>query len=165
MSVALFSPKYWMKIPPYDLSTTQEAGFCPPCLAQYVSYPTSCEESALSGKETQEETTHEEESCAMTSPSPDAEALLQERCAQKQVSLPMMFSARSDAMTRPFSAEEQDELTVHIFSGHLTKNHLWRDCLVVEGPRQMHRLANDGDTAMLQIDMAGPITWSDDGFN
>ena len=56
-----------------------------------------------------------------------------------------------------------------IQSGHLTKSHLCnlgRGCLPAEGPRRIHRRIRDvnKDTHALHLDIAGPLTKSDDEY-
>ena len=54
---------------------------------------------------------------------------------QEHVSLPMRFPASCDGEIKPLYSKEQDELKAHVLSGHLTKRHLCRGCLVAEGRR------------------------------
>ena len=167
VSLALFSPRSWTRISPHALSELQDAGFYPPRSVQHVFYPPSCEEQAMNGEDAQEEITHKEEPLELKPPSPEEEAILQEWCNQEHVSLPMSFPASSDGEIKPLSSTEQDELKAHVLSGHLTKCHLCRGCLIAEGPRRVHRTVRDVDKAThtLHIDIAGPITRSDDGYN
>ena len=66
----------------------------------------------------------------------------------------------------PLDNDAMEELKKHIQSGHLTKSHLWKGCLAAEGPRRIHRRVRDVDKAthVLHIDIAGPLTKSDDGY-
>ena len=77
------------------------------------------------------------------------------------------FFASSNGEVKPLSTEELDELKAHINSGHLTKSHLCKGCLISEGARRMHRSVRDVDKAThtLHIDIAGPLTLSDDGYS
>ena len=81
--------------------------------------------------------------------------------------LPYLSPASSNGEVQPLSAEELDELKAHINSGHLTKSHLCKGCLLSEGPRRMHQSVRDVDKAThtLHIDIAGPLTLSDDGYS
>ena len=58
----------------------------------------------------------------------------------------MSFPASSDGEIKPLSSTEQDELKAHVLSGHLTKRHLCRGCLIAEGPRRVHRTVRDVDS-------------------
>ena len=62
--------------------------------------------------------------------------------------------------------EELKELSEHVLSGHVTKSNLCKTCLEAEGPRRIHRSIRDVDKAthVLHIDIAGPLTLSDDSF-
>ena len=82
---------------------------------------------------------------------------------QDHVGLPYLSPASQNGEVKPLSAEELDELKAHINSGHLTKSHLCKGCLISEGTRRMHRSVRDVDKAThtLHIDIAGPLTLSD----
>ena len=49
----------------------------------------------------------------------------------------------------------------------MTKSNLCKSCLEAEGPRRIHRSIRDVDKAthVLHIDIAGPLTLSDDGYS
>ena len=102
----------------------------------------------------------------MTSPSSEEEAILHKSWMQDHVGLPYLSPASSNGEVKPLSTEELEELKAHISSGHLTKSHLCKGCLISEGPRRMHRTARDVGKAThtLHIDIAGPLTLSDDGY-
>ena len=55
----------------------------------------------------------------------------------------------------------------HINSGHLNKRRLCKGCLLSEGPRRAHCRVRDVDwaTRVLQIDIAGPLNASYEGFH
>ena len=87
-------------------------------------------------------------------------------CMSELVALPRAPLPTSDGSMMPLTQDELQELNDHVNSGHLTKSNLCRGCLQSEGPRKMHRSVRDIDKAthVLHIDIAGPLTLSDDGF-
>ena len=58
------------------------------------------------------------------------------------------------------------ELSDRIISGHVTKSNLCKSCLEAEVPGRIHRSICDVDKAthVLHIDIAKPLTSSEDGF-
>ena len=97
---------------------------------------------------------------------PIADAELQEWCLLPEVALPFAHLDASDGSISPLDHDAMEELKQHIQSGHLTKSHLCKGCLTAEGPRRIHRRVRDFDKAThtLHIDIAGPLTKSDDGY-
>ena len=93
------------------------------------------------------------------------DAELQEWCLLPEVALPFVHLDASDGIISPLDHDEMVELKQHIQSGHLTKSHLCKGCLTAEGPRRIHRRVRDVDKAThtLHIDIAGPLTKSNDG--
>ena len=162
VSLALFSPRSWRRIPIHALAELQDLGFYPP---RYAGSMEARPAQAESKDEDLQAT--EAEPQELTIPSPQEEAILQEWCALQEVSLPYVSLDSSDGQVTPLSSEEMEELKAHILSGHLTKSHLCRGCLISEGPRRIHRSVRDVDKAthVLHIDIAGPISRSEDGFN
>ena len=143
----------------------QDVGFYPPRSAHHISSSPHEEDEVLNGEEAEEDADDKIELEKLTAPSPEEEAVLQEWCAQEEVSLPFIHLDSSDGEVAPLSASQLEELRAHISSGHLTKSNLCKGCLIAEGPRRIHRTVRDVDKAthILHIDIAGPLTTSDDG--
>ena len=160
--MALFSPRSWRRIPIHALADLQDLGFYP------LRYAGSMEArpAQVESKDEDPQTT-EAEPQELTIPSPQEEAILQEWRALQEVSLPYVSLDSSDGQVTPLSPEKMEELKAHILSGHLTKNHLCRGCLISEGPRRIHRSVRDVDKAthVLHIDIAGSIPRPEDGLN
>ena len=120
---------------------------------------------AMPAEETVERSEDDKEEDLKTSTS-GMDAELQEWCLLPEVSLPFVHLDASDGSISPLDNDMMEELKKHIQSGHLTKSHLCKSCLTAEGPRRIHRRIRDVDKAthMLHIDIAGPLTKSDDGY-
>ena len=102
----------------------------------------------------------------LTLPDPDEQALLDEWCRYEHLTLPSTDLLASDGSMLALNEEELKELSDHILSGHVTKSNRCKSCLEAEGPRRIHRSIRDVDKAthVLHIDIAGPLTLSDDGL-
>ena len=102
----------------------------------------------------------------LTLPDHDEQVLLDEWCRSDHVALPSSDLPSSDGSLLALSEEELKELSDHILSGHVTKSNLCNSCLEAEGSRRIHRSIRDVDKAthVLHIDIAGPLTLSDDGY-
>ena len=102
----------------------------------------------------------------LTLPDHDEQVLLDEWCRSEHLALPFTDLPESDGSLLALSEEELSELSDHIISGHVTKSNLRKSCLEAEGPRRIHRSIRDVDKAthVLHIDIAGPLTLSEDGF-
>ena len=85
----------------------------------------------------------------------------------ENVSLPFNPLEASDGTINPLTEKEEKELREHINSGHLTKRHLCKGCLLSEGPQRIHRRVRGVDRAthVLHIGIAGPFNASYDGFH
>ena len=120
---------------------------------------------AMPADDTVERSEDDKEEDLRTS-TPGMDADLQEWCLLSEVSLPFAHLDASDGSISPLDNDAMEELKKHIQSGHLTKSHLCKGCLTAEGPRRIHRRVRDVDKAthVLHIDIAGPMTQSDDGF-
>ena len=103
----------------------------------------------------------------MTLPDRDEQVLLDEWCRSDHVALPSSNLPSSDGSLLALNEEELKELSDHNLSGHVTKSNLCKSCLEAEGPRRIHRSIRDVDKAthVLHIDIAGPLTLSDDGYS
>ena len=206
VSVALFSPRSWKRIPPHALCELQDLGFHPPRAAgaMLLDQPKVertqgdipgrdskilgdlgdsgdipgrdsktlgyLEDSpgmgqAMPAEDTVERSEDDKEEDLRTSTS-GMDADLQEWCLLPEVSLPFAHLGASDGSISPLDNDAMEELKKHIQSGHLTKSHLCKDCLTAEGPRRIHKRVRDVDRAthVLHIDIAGPLTKSDDGY-
>ena len=99
-------------------------------------------------------------------PNDDDQRDLDDWCSTDNVSLPTAPLPASDGSVQALIDNEQQELSEHLRSGHVTKSNLCPGCLESEGPRRVHRTIRDIDKAThtLHIDIAGPLTLSDDGF-
>ena len=102
----------------------------------------------------------------LTLPDPDEQALLDEWCRSEHVALPSSALPASDGPLMALTEEELKELSDHIISGHVTKSNLCKSCLEAESPRRIHRSIRDVDKAthVLHVDIAGPLTFSNNGF-
>ena len=102
----------------------------------------------------------------LTLPDHDEQALLDEWCRSEHVALPFIDLPASDGSLLVLNEEELKELSDHIISGHVTKSNLCKSCSEAEGPSRIHRSIRDVDKAthVLRIDIAGPLTLSEDGF-
>ena len=203
VSIALFSPRAWKRIPPHALCELQDLGFHPPraagamlldqpkvertqdgipqegskILGDLGDIPQEgsktlgyLEDSpgkgqAMPAEDTVERSEDDKEEDLRTSTS-GMDADLQEWCLLPEVSLPFVHLDASDGSISPLDNDAMEELKKHIQSGHLTKSHLCKGCLTAEGPRRIHRRIRDVDKAThtLHIDIAGPLTKSDDGY-
>ena len=178
-SIALFSPRSWKRIPPHCLDELIEAGFYPPFSAQDA----ESEETALplEGSFTPLPSlaalgqAHQPSQALwplsgqvynLTLPDPDEQTALDEWCRSDHVALPSTDLPASDGSMLALNEEELKELSDHVLSGHVTKSNLCKSCLEAEGPRRIHRSIRDVDKAthVLHIDIAGPLTLSDDGY-
>ena len=94
------------------------------------------------------------------------ERTLQEWCSSDLVSLPSTALPVSDGTVPPLNQREREELSDHLRSCHSSNSNLCRGCLQAEGPRRLHKTVRDIDstTHTLHIDIAGPVTTSEDGF-
>ena len=144
-----------------DLGDTPQAGS--KTLGDFGESPSK--DQAMPAEEMIERSEDDKEEDLKTSTSvTDAE--LQEWCLLPEVALPFAHLNASDGSILPLDHDEMEELKQHIQSGHLTKSHLCKGCLTAEGPRRIHRRVRDIDKAThtLHIDIAGPLTKSDDGY-
>ena len=214
VSVALFSPRAWKRIPPHALCELQDLGFFPPrsAGAMMLDLPeidgtqgeTSQADSTISGDlrdipqvgskdlgdipqvgprtlrdfwessskdqampaEEMIERSEDDKEEDLKASIPIADAELQEWCLLPEVALPFAHLDASDGSISPLDRDSMEELKQHIQSGHLTKSHLCKGCLTAEGPRRIHRRVRDVDKAThtLHIDIAGPLTKSEDGY-
>ena len=203
VSIALFSPRAWRRIPPHALCELQDLGFLPPRSAGAMMldqpeidgtlgdtpqagskilgdlgdtpqagsktlgdfWESSSKDQAMPAEEMIERSEDDKEEDLKTSTSVmDAE--LQEWCLLPEIALPFAHLDASDGSISPLDHDEMEELKQHIQLGHLTKSHLCKGCLTAEGPRRIHRRVRDVDkaTRTLHIDIAGPLTKSDDGY-
>ena len=161
VSLALFSPRSWRRIPIHALNELQDVGFYPPRSAGHIeARPAEVGDPEIPGEALGDELFE------LSLPTPEEEAILQEWCTLQEVSLPYIPLNSSNGEVKPLSSEEMEELKQHIASGHLTKSHLCKGCLVAEGPRRVHRTVRDVDRAthVLHIDIASPLSSSDDGY-
>ena len=103
----------------------------------------------------------------MTLPDHGEQVLLDEWCRSEHVALPSSDLPSSDGSLLALNEEELKELSDHILSGHVTKSNLCKSCSEAEGPRRIHRSIRDVDKAphVLHIDIAGPLTLSDNGYS
>ena len=203
VSVALFSPRSWKRIPPHALCELQDLGFHPPRAAGAMSLDQPKVErtqddipgrdsknlgdlgdtprkgpktlgyledspgmgQAMPADDTVERSEDDKEEDLRTS-THGMDADLQEWCLLPEVSLPFAHLDASDGSISPLDNDAMEELKKHIQSGHLTKSHLCKGCLTAEGPRRIHKRVRDVDKAthVLHIDIAGPLTQSDDGY-
>ena len=170
VSIALFSPRAWKRLPPHSLVELADIGFYPP----FVHLASSVNATkGSSNTQADDFSTHDLEHDNDTLPSPltvpttDEEKELQEWCEGEYVNLPYTHLSSSDGSISPLTDLESEELRVHIDSGHTTKCNQCRGCLEAEGPRHMHRSIRDIDKSshVLHIDIAGPLPTSEDGFN
>ena len=145
------------------MNELQDVGFYPPRVVNHA----SASPAAIEPSSQDQDRSEADKPTIMTSPSSEEEAILQEWCMQDHVGLPYLSLASTNGEVKPLSAEDLDELKAHINSGHLTKSHLSKGCLISEGPRRTHRSVKDVDKAThtLHIDIAGPLTLSDDGYS
>ena len=92
------------------------------------------------------------------------DAELQEWCSMPHVTLPIDPVHIFDGTLLPLTQEQQTEFREHLASRHLRKSSLCKGCLLLEGPRRIHRRSRDVDRAThcLHIDIA--LTQSVDGY-
>ena len=176
VSLALFSPRSWLKLAPHALTELADLGFCPPLAAHLAQTAGAANSShTVDGQEAQDSDlkelnpleVEEDEPQPLKEPSAEDEATLQEWCSDDLVHLPFVPLPSSDGTLVPLTEAEAEELRNHIASGHVTKSNLCRGCLTAEGLRRTHRSIRDIDRAthVLHIDLAGPMVTSEDNYH
>ena len=166
VSLALFSPRSWTRIPPHALNELQEAGFYPPRSVNFAQAYSALLDPGTEEPQPLLETPPllEELAEKLQLPSPEQKAILQGRCTTEEVGLPFIPVDSSDGAVK--TDQKLEELRSHKSSGHLTKSNLCKGCLIAEGPRRIHRTVRDVDKAthVLHSDIAGPLITSDDNY-
>ena len=177
VSLALFSPRSWLKLAPHALTELADLGFYPPLAAHLAQTAGESVNSshAVDGQEAQDSDlkelnaleVEEDEPQPLIEPSAEDEAILQEMVFRRSGASTFLTPAIVRRNLVPLTEAEAEELRNHIASGHVTKSNLCRGCLTAEGPRRIHRSIRDIDRAthVLHIDLAGPMVTSEDNYH
>ena len=181
ISIALFSPKSWRKLPAHSIDELIDIGFFPPFPAQVAdaeatvlleaaapALPRAAISAVNPAMALPVSVDDEAQGPMPLTISPqDEERKIEEWCSMDHVQLPYQELPSSDGSVQALSPKEQAELDYHLQTGHRNKTNLCRGCLEAEGPRRLHRTIRDVDKAthVLHIDISGPFPTSDDGFS
>ena len=128
VSLALFSPRSWRRIPVHALAELHHLSFYPPGYAGSVEAKSAEVESKDEDPQAPEVEPQE-----LLIPSPQEEAILQEWCALQEVSLPYVYLDSSDGQVTPLSPGKRMSSTLRT---SYKASSLPR-CLISEGPRRI----------------------------
>ena len=175
-SIALFSSRGWKRLLPHSTDELIDVGFYPPFSAQDAgsnetalpldgSFTPLPSLAALGPAHQPSEALWPSSGQVynLTLPDHAEQVLLDEWCRSEHVAFPFTDLPASDGSLLALNEEELKELSDHIISGHVTEGNLCKSCLEAEGPRRSIRDV-DKATHVLHIDIAGPLTLSEDGF-
>ena len=189
MSLTLFTPAQWDKIPDPIMSDLIDHGFYPPTFNRRPSGARVEEENlpprhpkgikkvsfsdssplVLSYPVSENDLAHGlfgSDSFRFDDIDPTTEEAIEEQGWAIDMGLlnPLAAPAVDDGNLPSMTPTQHREWQTHVQHGHLKKSYLCRGCILAEGPRRQHRSQQLPSTHVMHIDVAGPYTQTTEGF-